>query len=245
MDCTLTLTRLSQVLHTSTPPEPFFNIFVYFEKRFLASCVYQIKVGCMATDLTSMIEPDAVAGPGRMLQLPSRYIRFGPFQIDQQRQEVTKNGSRLKLQGKVYQVLVALIEKQGDVVTREELRVRLWPAESQVNYDANVNTTVNKLRQALGDSSDKPLYIETVPRKGYCLIVPAEFADVPLVAPLIPTSGTNGRFPAPQKDSSTLRSDLWITLGVIALIIAGMLLGAGITRLWIAHFAQNSVLPWP
>src|SRR3984893_5992591 len=131
-------------------------------------------------DVSSMIEPDAAAATGRMLQLPSRYIRFGPFQVDQQRQEVSKNGSRLKLQGKVYQVLIALIEKQGDVVTREELRVRLWPAETQVNYDANVNTTVNKLRQALGDSSDKPLYIETVPRKGYCLIVPAEFTDAPL-----------------------------------------------------------------
>ncbi len=117
-----------------------------------------------------------------MLQLPSRYIRFGPFQVDQQRQEVTRNGTRLKLQGKVYQVLIALIEKQGDVVTREELRVRLWPAESQVNYDANVNTTVNKLRQALGDSSDKPLYIETVPRKGYCLIAQPEFAEAPLPA---------------------------------------------------------------
>src|ERR1700731_2799209 len=124
----------------------------------------------MTTELSPMIEPDAVAGVGR-LQLPSRYIRFGPFQVDQQRQEVTRNGVRLKLQGKVYQVLIALVEKQGDVVTREELRIRLWPAETQVNYDANVNTTVNKLRRALGDSSDKPLYIETVPRRGYCLIV--------------------------------------------------------------------------
>ena len=125
----------------------------------------------MGTDLSSMIESDAAAAASRMLSLPSRYIRFGPFQVDQQRQEVTKNGARLKLQGKVYQVLIALVEKQGDVVTREELRIRLWPAETQVNYDANVNTTVNKLRQALGDSSDKPLYIETVPRRGYCLIV--------------------------------------------------------------------------
>jgi DNA-binding winged helix-turn-helix (wHTH) protein len=70
-------------------------------------------------DVSSMIEPDAAAATGRMLQLPSRYIRFGPFQVDQQRQEVSKSGSRLKLQGKVYQVLIALIEKQGDVVTRE------------------------------------------------------------------------------------------------------------------------------
>jgi DNA-binding winged helix-turn-helix (wHTH) protein len=198
----------------------------------------------MATELTSMIEPDAVAGAGR-LQLPSRYIRLGPFQVDQQRQEVTKNGTRLKLQGKVYQVLIALVEKQGDVVTREELRVRLWPAESQVNYDANVNTTVNKLRQALGDSSDKPLFIETVPRKGYCLIVQPEFADAPLATTRAPLNGSHGQASEAAKAPPPTKSDLWITLGVIALIIAGMLLGAGITRLWIAHFAQQSILPWP
>src|ERR1700738_5108076 len=145
----------------------------------------------MGTDLSSTIEPDAAASAGRMLHLPSRYIRFGPFQVDQQRQEVTKNGTRLKLQGKVYQVLIALVEKQGEVVTREELRVRLWPAESQVNYDANVNTTVNKLRQALGDSSDKPLYIETAPRKGYGLIVATEAADAPLAVTAAPAHATN------------------------------------------------------
>jgi DNA-binding winged helix-turn-helix (wHTH) protein len=199
----------------------------------------------MATDLSSMIEPNEASGAARMLQLPSRYIRFGPFQVDQQRQEVTRSGTRLKLQGKVYQVLIALIEKQGDVVTREELRVRLWPAESQVNYDANVNTTVNKLRQALGDSSDKPLYIETVPRKGYCLIAQPEFAEAPLPAAHVPATSTNGHELRADKEAPSMRSDLWITLGVIALIIAGMLLGAGITRLWIAHFAQSAIVPWP
>ena len=90
-----------------------------------------------------------------------------------------RGGARLKLQGKVYQVLLTLLEKPGEVVTREELRLRLWPADTHVNYDANVNTTVNKLRQALGDSSDKPLYIETIPRKGYCLLVQPEVSDKP------------------------------------------------------------------
>src|SRR5580692_2856212 len=164
----------------------------------------------MNTNLGSMIEPDAATGAGRMLQLPSRYIRFGPFQIDQQRREVTKSGSRLKLQGKVYEVLIALIEKQCDVVTREELRVRLWPAESQVNYDANVNTTVNKLRQALGDSSDKPLYIETVPRRGYCLIVQPEFADVPLATAVAPPGRSNAMVREKGELAAGMRSDLWI-----------------------------------
>src|SRR5450432_674178 len=179
----------------------------------------------MATDLSSMIEPDAVAGPSRLLQLPSRYIRFGPFQVDQQRQEVTRNGARLRLQGKVYQVLMALIEKQGEVLTREELRVRLWPNETHVNYDANVNTTVNKLRQALGDSSDKPIYIETVPRKGYCLLIPPEFADLPAsTAVLAPRGASEAERNSIAKDSVAVRSDVWMTVGVIALILAGMLL---------------------
>jgi DNA-binding winged helix-turn-helix (wHTH) protein len=198
----------------------------------------------MGLELSSTLEPEMAAGAGRSLALTSRYIRFGPFQVDQQRQEVTKNGSRLRLQGKVYQVLLALIEKQGEVVTRDELRQRLWPAETHVNYDANVNTTVNKLRQALGDSSDRPMYIETIPRKGYCLIVQAEFAELPLPAAIVPRSASNANSHAVETKDFP-RSDLWITLGVIALIVAGMLLGAGITRLWLAHFAQSSVTPWP
>ena len=176
------------------------------------------------------------AGPSRALALSSRYIRFGPFQVYQQRQEVSKNGVRLKLQGKVYQVLLALIEKQGEVVTRDELRLRLWPADTHVNYDANVNTTVNKLRQALGDSSEKPLYIETIPRKGYCLIVQPEFAETPVaVAPVAQPITVNGK-PRPESASSA-KTDVWISLGIIGLILGGMLLGAAITKLWIYHFS--------
>jgi len=193
----------------------------------------------MGSDFSSTLEPETAAGAGRTLQLTARYIRFGPFQVDQQRQEVTKNGSRLKLQGKVYQVLLALVEKQGEVVTREELRARLWPADTLVNYDANVNTTVNKLRQALGDSSEEPLYIETIPRKGYCLVVQPEFADLPLARMLVPGAGPVEKARPTKSSAPRQNADIWITMGVIALILAGMLLGAGITRLWIAHFAPG------
>jgi DNA-binding winged helix-turn-helix (wHTH) protein len=190
----------------------------------------------MGPNLSSTLEPEMAAGPGRILALSSRYIRFGPFQIDQQRQEVSKNGVRLKLQGKVYQVLLALIEKQGEVVTREELRHRLWPADTHVNYDANVNTTVNKLRQALGDSSEKPLYIETIPRKGYCLVVPSEVADSP-VAIISQAHPHVVMRETPAESQHPAKFDIWTTLGIIGLIFAGMLLGAGIAKLWIAHFA--------
>src|ERR1700674_3838867 len=190
----------------------------------------------MSPEVISMLEPDEPATSDRTLLSSGRYVLFGPFRIDQQRQEVTRDGSRIKLQGKVYQVLIILLEKPGEVVTREELRVRLWPADTHVNYDANVNTTVNKLRQALGDSSDKPLYIETIPRKGYCLVVRLEFADVPVaIAPVASANGVNDK-PQTENAKST-KTDIWMTLGIIGLILGGMLLGAGITKLWIQHFA--------
>ena len=194
----------------------------------------------MGPNLSSTLEPETAAGPGRFPSLSLRYIRFGPFQVDQHRQEVSKNGVRLKLQGKVYQVLMALIEKQGEVVTRDELRVRLWPADTHVNYDANVNTTVNKLRQALSDSSEKPLYIETIPRKGYCLIVPAEYAELPqAVAPPVAPSSNGKAHAQTITQEPQPKSDIWITIGIIGLILAGMLLGAGITKLWLQNFAPT------
>ena len=171
-----------------------------------------------------------------------RYIRLGPFQIDQQRQEITKNGEKLRLQGKVYRVLMTLLEKPGEVVTREELRQRLWPAETYVNYDANVNTTVNKLRLALGDSSDKPIYIETIPRKGYCLLVQPEISSTPkLVAASISEAG---ELPAKHAESSDarLKAAMWNIAAIIGLLLAGILVGAALTRLWISHLAPTG--PW-
>ena len=196
----------------------------------------------MSPEVISMREPDEATVSERTLLSSGRYVSFGPFRIDQQRQEVSRDGSRLKLQGKVYQILLTLLEKPGEVVTREELRMRLWPADTHVNYDANVNTTVNKLRQALGDSSDKPLYIETIPRKGYCLLVQPEVSDK------APHSHFTRNEPSADSTQETSRSsgvftfaksDVWIVLGVIGLILAGMLLGAGITRLWISHAAPT------
>jgi DNA-binding winged helix-turn-helix (wHTH) protein len=193
----------------------------------------------MSPEVIPMLEPDEPATADRPILSSGRYVCFGPFRIDQQRQEVTRAGSKLRLQGKVYQILLALLEKPGEVVTREELRARLWPADTHVNYDANVNTTVNKLRQALGDSSDKPLYIETIPRRGYCLLVQPEISDKP------GTTLPGGKEPdaVSAKESAgglpPVRSDLWIILGVIGLILAGMLIGAGITRLWINHFSPG------
>jgi DNA-binding winged helix-turn-helix (wHTH) protein len=198
-------------------------------------------VRCMGSELSSTLEAETAAAGGQRLPLSSRYIRVGPFQVDKHREEVTKNGVRLKLQWKVYQVLLALIEKQGEVVTREEIRARLWPADTHVDYDANVNTAVRKLRQALGDSSDQPLYIETIPRKGYCLVIGAEFADSPLPRAEAQGAAPNGSVIGGRMNSLPAKSELWITLGVVGLILAGMVLGAVITKVWIIHFAMPQI----
>jgi DNA-binding winged helix-turn-helix (wHTH) protein len=213
-------------------------------KRHSGSYVYTLQgVGSMPSEVILRQEPDNPAIPGPSLLSSGRYIHFGPFRIDQQRQEVTRHGIRLKLQGKVYQTLLTLLEKPGEVVTREELRMRLWPADTHVNYDANVNTTVNKLRAALGDSSDKPQYVETIPRKGYSLLVQPEISNrVGNVH--VPQNGAGGE----EADASThpggifklSKSDLWVVLSAIGLILAGMLIGAGIMRFWMSHVSPAS-----
>ena len=136
----------------------------------------------MSTPITSK---SALGAPKQQLNVttaPERYLRFGQFQVDLQRGELLKEGSRVHIQSKVFQALLALVERPGEIVTREALRARLWPDGTFVNYEANVNTTVNKLRLALGDSPEKPIYVETVPRKGYCFLGTVERGHEPLKA---------------------------------------------------------------
>src|ERR1700746_3302822 len=188
----------------------------------------------MTPNFSSTLDPAMDPGFLQEASIKARYVRFGPFCIDQHRQQVSRNGARLRLQGKVYQVLIVLLQKQGEVVTREELRQALWPADTHVNYDANVNTTVNKLRQALGESTEKPTYIETIPRKGYSFIGCAEFAQVPF--PIEGARSQANSDPASAEATPSARTGRkWLTLTIIILILAGVLLGAGAATLWIAR----------
>jgi len=98
--------------------------------------------------------------------------RFGAFEVDLRAAELRKHGIRLKLQEQPFQILSFLIERQGDVVTREELRHRLWPDHTFVDFDRSLNKAMTKLRSALGDSAESPRYIETLYRRGYRLLVP-------------------------------------------------------------------------
>jgi DNA-binding winged helix-turn-helix (wHTH) protein len=97
-------------------------------------------------------------------------LRFGPFQLDTQCGQLRKDGVGLKLQGQPIQVLEILLEKPGQLVTREEIRQRLWTSDTFVDFDHSLNTAVKKLRQTLGGEADTPRYIETLPKRGYRFI---------------------------------------------------------------------------
>ena len=106
---------------------------------------------------------------------PARKIlRFAVFEVDLAAGELRKNGTRIRLQEQPFQILVYLLDRAGDVVTREELRQKLWPADTFVDFDHSMNTAINKLREALGDSASSPRYVETMARRGYRFLAPVQ-----------------------------------------------------------------------
>ena len=136
---------------------------------------------------------------------PSKIIRFATFEVDLQTRELRKGGLKLKLHGQPFDVLAMLLEKPGEVVGRGQLRERLWLTDTFVDFDHGVNTAINRLREALGDSADNPRFIETLPRRGYRFIAPVEASPrgaqaaapaletVPETRPA-PTAGTGAAF---------------------------------------------------
>ena len=107
-----------------------------------------------------------------------RVLRFGYYEVDLRTAELHRAGMRVRLHGQPFQVLAMLLERRGDVVTREELKQRLWPEDTFVDFDHSLNTAINKLREALGDSADNPRFVETLPRRGYRFIAPVSATGV-------------------------------------------------------------------
>jgi len=103
--------------------------------------------------------------------------RFGPYEVDFERHELRKSGIRIRLQGQPFKLLRILLEKQDRIVTREELRQNLWSKDIFVNFDACLNTALNKLRHALQEDAERPLFIETIPREGYRFIAPVSWTE--------------------------------------------------------------------
>jgi cholera toxin transcriptional activator len=125
-----------------------------------------------------------------MPSFTGKIVRFGTFEADLAPGELRKNGVRVRLQEQPFQVLVALLERAGEMVTREDLRQRLWPSDTFVDFDHSLNTAVNKLREALGDTAANPRFVQTVARRGYRFIAPVELVEGPMAE--------NAQAPAPS-----------------------------------------------
>ena len=164
-------------------------------------------------------------------------VRFGAFQLDLRTGELRKAGDRINLPDQPFQVLKALLDRPGDLVTREELRQRLWPAETFVDFEHGLNAAVRRLRDALGDSADVPRFVETLPRRGYRFIAPVTAPAVedqpaparPGVEDLHEGSGTPDQTGAPRRLTRAWR---------LAVVAALTFVSAGI--LWASGYR-----PWP
>jgi len=170
---------------------------------------------------------------------PAKTIRCGAFEFDLKAFELRKNGLRLKLSEQPFQILAILLEKPGEIITRDELRERLWPGDTFVDFDHGLNNAVMRLREVLGDSSDHPRFIETLPRRGYRFIAAIE--EIRPVAAL-QTGGTrqldgSNNSEVTQIVASTVpivREDpqpntigrRWLILQRISFLVAGLLVFA-------------------
>jgi Tol biopolymer transport system component/DNA-binding winged helix-turn-helix (wHTH) protein len=150
-------------------------------------------------------------------QPQSRLVRFGVFEVDLRTGELRKAGVKLKFSGQPFQVLAILLERPGDVITREELQKRLWP-DTFVDTERNLNTAINKIREVLGDSAESPSYVETLPRRGYRFIAPINggvLSSDPLVEK-VPPAASKG-WGKPRYYGLAILGALVITIGVVSL----------------------------
>lgn len=132
-------------------------------------------------------------------------VRFGAFEADLRSGELRKHGMKIKLQDQPFQILAMLLERPGEIVTREELRRKLWSADTFVDFDVGLNAAIKRLRDALGDSAESPRYVETLPRKGYRFVADAERIED------LAIQSEHLRFLQPRK--------LWIAGGMLAALL--------------------------
>ncbi|WFU79841.1 winged helix-turn-helix domain-containing protein [Bradyrhizobium sp. CIAT3101] len=171
-----------------------------------------------------LLEPELIERPAAASAQPGRRTKFGAFEADPRSGELVKNGRRVRLQEQPFQLLSALLERPGEVVTREELRTLLWP-QTVVDYDHGLNKAVSKIREALGDSAESPRFVETVARRGYRFL-----ADVTVVVdgsaprePDPPAAVLAPETAPPARPVIGRRHGLFASIGLALLLAAALL----------------------
>jgi len=154
-------------------------------------------------------------------------VKFGVFEVDLQAGEVRKAGMRQKLAGQPFQVLQALLERPQEIVTREELRERLWPGNTFVDYELALKKAINRLREVLGDSAESPHFIETIPRRGYRFLGALEATEQPYTVPATK--------PLPIK----MKIPRALIAGSALVLIAALLIGFNVDKLRTRIFAKS------
>ncbi len=147
-------------------------------------------------------------------------VRFGVFEIDLKAGELRKRGIRIRVQDQPYQILQILLERPGEVVTREELQQRIWPTNTFVDFDHGLNNAIKRLREALGDSADNPRFVETLPRRGYRFIYPVEVGEHPRGAPALSETPREGRKGPPLPGRWAIPIGVFSLLAVVAVLFA-------------------------
>jgi len=164
----------------------------------------------------------------------SRIVRFGAFEVNLDTGELRQRGQKVKLQEQPFQVLVALLQRPGELVTREELRGRLWPADTFVDFDHSLNAAVKRLREALGDSAEVPRFIETLARRGYRFI---GTVDRPAISQSDSANGSDGesinnaaREPSPRRVRG-----FWKRKGLLLVTVLTILVATATTVAWFSR----------
>ena len=174
---------------------------------------------------------DAVSSPN--------VVRFGAYEVDLRSAELRKSGVKLRLTGQPFQILAILLEQPGELVTREELQKRLWPADTFVDFDRGLNAAINRVREALGDSAENPRFVETLPRRGYRFIGQVERAEQ--ANSTESQASVNG-----QKDGMASRGwKIGVAVGSVILLIASGSLFSPIARHWLISLFTHQSQPQP
>ena len=157
-------------------------------------------------------------------------VRFGLFELDLKAGLLSRSGTKIRLPQQPLQLLSILLDRPGEILTREELRQRLWSSDVFVDFDHGLNKSIQKLRDALGDSADSPRYIETIPRVGYRFIAPVDNGIAPELPPDVKTPQTPPDLPAAQPAASIVgsRRVRWALLAACLVLVAG-------TAAWLIH----------